>query len=321
MFYNCTSGLFTFPVFIRLCLIINHSKIRIFMKKFITSVLLAACAQVMAAATITDNGDGKYTIQNDKVTMTVSKEGGKILSFKYGDAEVISQTTFPNSFGSTFWTSPQKEWNWPPVPEFDRMPYQVTAGDNLVMTSEVSGRLKYQIRKEFTVDPADKAIVVTYSIINKSEETRKVAPWEITRVPNDGIIFFDAPIEDITPAGLMDFKPAFGLSWYTADEAQQNRKINADGKGWLAFSAKGLLMVKKFQDLDKSQPAPEEAEIQVYVNQRKTFIELESQGAYTTLKPGEEFSWTVRWYLLPCDDNAQPSEALKQKVLKAIKGS
>ena len=77
-------------------------------------------------------------------------------------------------------------------------------------------------------------------------------------------------------------------------------------------------MVKKFQDLDKSQPAPDEAEIQVYVNQRKTFIELESQGAYTTLQPGEQFSWTVRWYLLPCEET-QPSEVLKQKVLKAIK--
>ena len=141
------------------------------MKKLFASILTAVFASCISAsaATITDNGDGKYTIQNDKVTMTVTKEGGKILSFKYGEGEVISQTTFPNSFGSTFWTSPQKEWNWPPVPEFDRMPYQVTAGDKLVMTSEVSGRLKYQIRKEFSVDPADKAIVVTYSIINKSE--------------------------------------------------------------------------------------------------------------------------------------------------------
>ena len=286
------------------------------MKKLLATILTAVFASCMttSAATITDNGDGKYTIQNDKITMTVSKEGGKILSFKYGDAEVISQTTFPNSFGSTFWTSPQKEWNWPPVPEFDRMPYQVTAGDNLVMTSEVSGRLKYQVRKEFTVDPADKAIVVKYSIINKSEETRQVAPWEITRVPNDGVIFFDAPAEAITPAGLMNFQSAFGLSWYQTDEAPQNRKINADGKGWLAYSAKGLLLVKKFQDLEPSQPAPEEAEIQVYVNQRKTFIELESQGAYTTLKPGESLEWAVRWYLLPTDANPEASETLAKKI-------
>lgn len=288
------------------------------MKKILTSFLmvaLASCMTARQAAIITEAGEGKYTIQSDKVSMTVSTDGGKILSFKYGDAEVISQTTFPNSFGSTFWTSPQKEWNWPPVPEFDRMPYQVTKDKSLVMTSEVSGRLKYQVRKEFTVDPADNAIVVNYSIINKSDEIRQVAPWEITRVPNgDGVIFFDAPVEGITPAGLMDFKSAFGLSWYKTDEAPQNRKINADGKGWLAYCAKGLLMVKKFDDLNASQPAPDEAEIQVYVNMRKTFIELESQGAYTTLQPGDELKWTVTWYVAPFDGKAEASEALKQKV-------
>ena len=289
------------------------------MKKFITSILMAACVQVVAAATVAEeSADGKYIIKNGEVTMTIDVNGGKIMSYKYGDAEVISQTRFPNSFGSTFWTSPQKEWNWPPVPEFDRNPYKVEKGDKLVMTSEVSEKLKYRITKTFTAN-ADKSITVTYTIKNESDETRKVAPWEITRVPNDGVIFFDAPIDAITPAGLINFQPQFGLSWFQTDEAQQNRKINADGKGWLAYCANGLLMVKKFDDLDASQPAPEEAEIQVYVNMRKTFIELESQGAYTELKPGAELKWTVTWYVAPYDGKAEPSEALKQKV-KSLAG-
>ena len=217
----------------------------------------------------------------------------------------------PDSFGSTFWTSPQREWNWPPVAEYDRMPYDAEAGESLVMTSQVSERMKYRIRKTFTPVDSDHSIAVTYTIKNESGETRKVAPWEITRVPNDGVIFFDAPLEGITPAGLLNFTSAYGLSWYMADEAAQNRKVNADGKGWLAYCAKGLLLVKRFQDLDASQPAPDEAEIQVYVNMRKTYIEIESQGAYTELKPGEELQWTVRWYLLPYDGAAEPSEALK----------
>jgi hypothetical protein len=99
-----------------------------------------------------------------------------------------------------------------------------------------------------------------------------------------------------------------------ADEAPQNRKVNADGKGWLAYCAKGLLLVKQFQDLDASQPAPNEAEIQVYVNMRKTYIEIESQGAYTELKPGEQLQWTVRWHLLPFDGNPEPSDALANKI-------
>ena len=290
------------------------------MKKFITTALMAACVQIMAAATVAEeSADGKYIIKNGEVTMTIDTNGGKILSFKYGDKEAISQTTFPNSFGSTFWTSPQKEWNWPPVPEFDRNPYTVENGDRFVMTSQVSQRLKYRITKTFVPNKKDQSIAVTYTIKNESDETRKVAPWEITRVPNDGVIFFDAPIDAIMPAGLMNFQPQFGLSWFQADEAQQNRKINADGKGWLAYCANGLLMVKKFDDLNPSQPAPEEAEIQVYVNMRKTFIELESQGAYTELKPGAELKWTVTWYIAPFDGKAEASEALKKKVKGILK--
>ena len=255
------------------------------------------------------------------VTMTVSPQtGGKVLSLKYDGQEVISQSRFPESFGSTFWTSPQKEWNWPPVPEFDKQPYTVDESDGrLVLTSQVSEKLKYRIRKEFSADPADKAIVVTYSIINESGETRQVAPWEITRVPNAGLIFFDAPVDDITPAGLMNFQSKHGVAWYQADETSENRKINADGHGWLAYCNNGLLLVKRFDDLTPSQPAPGEAEVQVYVNRGKTYIELESQGAYTTLKPNEQISWTVRWYLLPAPSDAVPSEQLLKAVGNVVK--
>ena len=255
------------------------------------------------------------------VTMSIENEkGGKIMSLKYKGKEVISQSRFPESFGSTFWTSPQKEWNWPPVPEFDKNPYTLEQKDGrLIMTSQPSQKLGFRIRKEFVTDPKDNAIVVTYSIINESEETRKVAPWEITRVPNEGLIFFDAPLDGITAAGLMDFKAEHGAVWYQTDEANQNRKINADGKGWLAYADNGLLLVKQFEDLKPSQPAPDEAEIQVYVNRGKTYIELESQGAYTTLKPKEELSWTVRWYLVPFEGDAQPSENLLKKVRSLLK--
>ena len=251
------------------------------------------------------------------VTMTIyPTKGAKIMSLKYKNQEVISQQTAPESFGSTFWTSPQKEWNWPPVQEFDKGVYQVEERDGrLIMTSEVSPRLKYRVRKEFATDKKDNAIVITYSIINESDETRQVAPWEITRVENKGgVIFFNAPLDGITPAGLMSFKAANGAVWFQPDEANENRKINADGKGWYAYCNNGLLLLKKFDNLKPSQPAPGEAEIQVYVNRGKTFIELESQGAYTTLKPHEQLNWTVRWYLLPVEGQALPSKELIKKV-------
>ena len=80
-----------------------------------------------------------------------------------------------------------------------------------------------------------------------------------------------------------------------------------------------LLMIKKFDDLAASQPAPNEAEIQVYVNRGKTYIELESQGAYTELKPGESLSWTVRWYLMPDSSPVEASAKLLTQVKKVVK--
>jgi hypothetical protein len=289
------------------------------MKRFISLFLMTVAFGVTTA--LAQDNDGKYTLQNGDRTMVIdAAKGGKILSLKYGEREVISQLRWPEAFGSTFWTSPQKEWNWPPVPEYDKRPYTVEQKDGvLTLTSEVSERMKYRIRKAFAVDERDGAFVITYTIINESDEVRRVAPWEITRVQNEGgLIFFEAPVEGITPAGLMDFKDAFGAAWYQTDETNGNRKVNADGKGWLAYYNNGLLLVKQFDDLDASQPAPDEAEIQVYVNRGKAHIELESQGAYTTLQPKESVNWTVRWYLQPSDLPVEPSEKLLKLARKQI---
>ena len=255
------------------------------------------------------------TLRVDDATMTVDPaRGGKILSLKYQEQEVLSQSRFPESFGSTFWTSPQKEWNWPPVAEFDKQPYEVVqcADGRLTISSPVSERLGMSVGKDFAIDASNHAFVITYSIRNEGTEARSVAPWEITRVTNTGGLIFFAPTDSIWPAGLMDFQFSDGVAWYETDEAPRNRKVNADGSGWLAYCADGLLLVKKFQDLQPEQPAPGEAEVQVYVNRGKTYIELESQGAYTLLQTGESLSWTVRWYLLPVDKNLSRSELLQR---------
>ncbi len=190
-----------------------------------------------------------------------------------------------------------------------------------MLTSQTARKLPFQIQKVYTPDSKGKFIRVSYSIINKGDADRKVAPWEISRVVADetGLIFFDAPVEGITPAGLIPFKAEAGASWYSFEQGARNRKINSDGKGWLAYAANGLLMIKKFDDITPTQPAPDEAEIQVYINQGKTYIELESQGEYKTLAPGQSLTWTVDWYLIPLKDEAVPSQKLLDLVRKTIK--
>ena len=272
------------------------------MRKIILTVLAVfltsgtVMAQFMGFRQQPQDPSDPYTIKVGNVSMTIDAgRGAKIMSYKYGDTEMLSQLTMPNQFGSTFWTSPQVEWNWPPVPEYDSRKYTVEKnGENLIMTSQLTQKLPFRIIKEFIPDAKKEAITINYSIKNEGDAAREVAPWEITRVLNDGLIFFEAPLETIDPSDLMPFTSEYGISWYTPDENRQNRKINADGTGWLAYAGNGLLMVKKFTDLKGNlMPAPKEAEIQVYVNAGKTYIELESQGAYTMLQPGQRCTATT----------------------------
>jgi hypothetical protein len=302
-------------------LIINAMKAN----KRIAALLTAAfVCSALNAQTVRGSVDGGFEIRAGKVTMKVSaKEGGKIMSYKYDDQEMLSQLRMQNQYGSTFWTSPQKEWNWPPVNEFDRAAYTVEsdASNQLILTSQVGAKLPFQIQKKFTPDTKGRYIRVSYTIINKGDAARQVAPWEISRVVSDeqGLIFFDAPAESISPADLIPFRSQAGASWYNFESAPQNRKINADGKGWLAYASDNLLMIKKFDDLTPAQPAPDEAEIQVYVNQGKSYIELESQGAYKTLQPGDSLTWEVDWYLVPLKAKAEPSKKLLKLVRKTIR--
>lgn len=293
------------------------------MKRILLSLAAISLGSIMLSAqTFSNPEEGRYTVSTGDVTMTIdAARGGKIVSFRYQDKEVLSQTRFPNSFGSTFWTSPQSDWNWPPVPEYDRLPYTAEAEDeSLILTSQKSERFGMRIRKEFSTDSKSDAIVIRYTIINESDKERQVAPWEISRVPNGGIVFFQAK-EAVAANNMKGLPFTFekGAAWYVMDQAKENRKINADGKGWLAFCDNGLMFIKKFEDIKATDAAPAEAEIQIYANPGKTFVEIEEQGAYSTIAPGEELSWTVRWYLVPNDLPAEPSKALLKKALKTIK--
>ena len=281
----------------------------------------------LSAQTVQKLDDEKYVLSVQDLSMTVDAgHGGKILSFKLGEQEVLAQNPAaapqpapqgegqprrrffnPNSYGSTFWTSPQAEWNWPPVPEYDNLPYTAEIKDGPVQVADVTipalflqgqvSKYGYRVCKAFTVDPSDLAFVITYSIVNESGETRKIAPWQISRVPNGGFLEFDAKPEGVTPADLMKVTFAEGLATLEVDVADQNRKINVDGKGWLNFRDKGLVLTQRFPDIAQDAAAPGEAEIQVYIDARKSFVEIEAQGPYTELKPGEKLDWTVRWYL------------------------
>lgn len=257
-------------------------------------------------------GDARFSLDADCA--------GRIVSFALAGHEILLPAGAGNNFGSTFWPSPQSHWGWPPPAEIDSQPYQATLdGPVLSLAGASAPGLGLAVTKRFTADASAQMVTVQYGVLNTGAEARRVAPWEITRVPAGGLTFF--PMGQGEPRkGQQDLLPlqiSDGVAWFPYDGSRINsdQKVFADGsEGWIAHAQGDLLLVKTFADTGPAQAAPGEAEIELYANPDRTYVEVENQGAYGEIAPGGSVSWTVRWLLRRLDAQAEISPALADTV-------
>jgi hypothetical protein len=227
--------------------------------------------------------------------------GGRVTAFGLGHENVLSgPEADASSWGSTFWTSPQGQWGWPPQLEIDSAPYVAEIEEGaLVLTGPVSPALGVGIRKEFAIDEARGVVVATYQICNVRATPVVMAPWEITRVRPHGLTFFPVGAGIYPPSNLAVVELA-GVIWFAYDQARisGHPKLFADaGAGWLAHVEGRLLFLKTFPVVPRARQAPDEALIELYAHPAFNYVELEQQGAYEEIAPGSASRWTVRWYL------------------------
>jgi hypothetical protein len=247
----------------------------------------------------TSSRNGKHALKFDDVHFEVDpKVGGRVTSFSIGGIDVLSGADVDaDSYGSTFWTSPQSDWGWPPPKELDRSPYSVVAGaDTLTLTGEPNLSLGVGVTKQFSVDRVRGAIVLKYLMHNLSDAPKRYAPWEVSRVHSRGLTFFPSGPTSTGPLPM----DRLGLgTWFAHDPTvldKVGQKSFADGThGFLAHTARGVLYIKSFTDVPPEMRAPGEAEIEIYANNR--YVEVEVQGPYAVIEPGASMAWTVRWYL------------------------
>lgn len=266
---------------------------------------------------IVQQGDD-FIIKHGKLRMQLKPMiGGRVASLKYGEQEILLASDQSDSllWGSVLWSSPQEDWDWPPVETLDSKPYKVSVGeDQLVFTSEIDSKTGYQFVKTYSVIPDSEALRLGYRIYNHNNEPKSVAPWEVTRVPPMGTTIFpkgftgfDASIFYPLPIEIVD-----GIVWFPYDRKKledDHHKLMTDSQeGWLAYTHRGYLFVKQFADVPVNLIAPGEGEIELYTNTHmdKGYLELEQQGEITILQPGEYLEWEVIWHLkkLPADISA-----------------
>jgi len=277
-------------------------------------------ASSCAAATITKVSASDYQIKLCDVTMDVNPQVGARVSKltltptgsstatniiqPYTCASYDPNSTCNNS-GSTFWTSPQTAWNWPPVAAIDGNAYTPTInGNHLSLKGSADATLGAGVTKDISPDSATGWITLTYTI--DATKAIQAAPWQITRVPRGGLVFFPmiSLINNSNSLTTWTLLPSGGNEWI--DDKNQTSvtssgpKIIADGGvsgqsyAWLAYALNGNLLLIKYPDVLAGSFAANEGDTEVYPG--NGYIELEAQGAYAPIAANtSSSSWSVQW--------------------------
>lgn len=282
---------------------------------------------VMAVGAVTPvERNGRWLFEAAGITFEVDpRVGGRITSFGFVGANLLTGPAVNMAnWGSTFWTSPQSVWMWPPPPQIDNQPYAVAASsDRLTLTGAVSPSIGVNVSKTFSMDRSTGAVQLTYKVTNQRPAAVRVAPWEITRVANRGLAFFPTgSMMTLSPGATLPTSNVGGVTWfaYRAAEIRADSKLSADAtEGWLAYVDGDVLFVKKFPDVAPAMIAPAEGDVQLYTNMAHSYIELENQGPYTTIAPQGSLTWTVTWYLkrLPAGTAATAGSAALVNLVRS----
>jgi hypothetical protein len=250
---------------------------------------------------------GRYIFRMGEVELEVDPAiGGRVTRFSFAGENVLTEPdvvaegegSLPNMYGSTFWTSPQSAWGWPPEAAIDTAQHRSeVVGDVLELASDPGATTGYSVRKRFRTDRAQNRVVIEYTLENQ-RATLPAAPWEISRVAKEGLVLFAAsgPVleQSSLPATSRD-----GITWVDVALAPaSDSKLFQDGaEGWLAYIHRDLAFIKTFQDTRAEEAAPGEAEIEIFASGLYEYIEIEQQGRYAMPPAGSGSSWQVNWLL------------------------
>jgi hypothetical protein len=250
---------------------------------------------------------GRYVLRMGEMELEVDPElGGRITRFALSGEnsligpEVVAggEGSTPNMWGSTFWTSPQSAWGWPPEVALDAAPHRASVSDGVVELESNPGMVTgYAVRKRFWMDATRGVAALEYTLLNETA-TLPAAPWEITRVPKRGFVLFPAASPALSQSSL-PATSSDGITWIDISRAPAvDSKLFQDGsEGWIAHVDGGRLFLKTFEDTGVDDAAPGEAEIEVFVNGVYHYVEIEQQGRYALPPAGGSASWRVNWRL------------------------
>ena len=121
--------------------------------------------------------------------------GARVATLSLGGTNLIVPSgTDPTTWGSVFWTSPRRDWTppmWPPPVMIDSAMYSGgISGTHVVLNGPTDTSIGVSMSKDYAADATSGWIKIGYTI--NATKAIKAAPWEVSRVPRGGIVFFPA---------------------------------------------------------------------------------------------------------------------------------
>ncbi len=251
--------------------------------------------------------------------------GGRITEFSVNGQNALMGLSDLGDWtngGSTFWTSPQAAWGWPPNATLDRERYTASLqGDVLTLESQpfTVGKSALTVSKRFRPDPACEAVDIEYTVTNHGAPL-VLAAWEISRVPATGITFFAGNrLRALNQLPKPLTSGDAGMVWLDHAAQEVEAKLGADATlGFTAHATPALLFVKTFATVGSGRVAAGEAEIEFYVKPH-AYVEIEQQSASRELGKGEQLSYALKWFVraMPSDlDSTVMNDRLARFALK-----
>jgi hypothetical protein len=283
--------------------------------KIVAAMIISACQSPQQGKIQPElQPDGTWIITAGQTRMQINPaHGARIVSYTFDGVEIlhpIPTEGLEDMVGSTNWISPQTLWGWPPPPVADQGNYDAKLqGDTLILTSPLASTggadpFPFQMVKTIRADQQDLSFTIICQIYNRDTVARSFAAWEVMRVPPSGLTFF--PIQgpifgDLAPG----FELTDDIAWWDFNPNNPYvKKAFADGKeGWMAHvTTDRIIHIKQFEDTPSNFPVddngvPLQMEMEFWANNIRKYLELEKQGEYKEILPGEYAELTMKWYL------------------------
>jgi hypothetical protein len=228
--------------------------------------------------------------------------------------------------------------------KYEEAPNKYKGQDAIVFTP--TSEKEYGIQKELEVQlaPRGSGVRLVYHITNISDKPTDLAAWlpsvmapggvEIIPLPahhpHPGPVKPETKPSDYGPGLTMVLWPYFDFTdkrWSLGSKYITLRQDNKKGPtklgfnhrlGWVGYLNSGTLFVKRFEYKEGAKYPDDGCNYETFSNEQ--FLEMESLGPVTTLKPGEKVELVETWDLVGGVDDFTDEAGIDKNILPVVGG-